>query len=649
MHQSRRSARASPPAAIALAALVVLGAAGGGTAGAAGEPGSAAAACDRACLEGLMDRYLQAFVAHDPARVPVTRELRYVENGVTLPLGEGSWRTVSGLGSYRHYFSDPEAGQAALITVVQENGEDALLTLRLKIDARRISEAEAILTHDPRGAANYEKLGRPAAAWLAAVPPERRATREQLAATANRYLSAMQNNDGSGDYSFFADDCNRLEHGLKTTNGPRQNYGHSDDADFATMGCRAQFETGFLGFVTRIRDRRFPVIDVERQAVFAFATLDHDGTIRNIQMTDGRNFRIPTYFSASRTLQAGEAYRIVDGRIADIEMTLHEFPYGMPGAFASTTFSAPVLAAACPRSCLEGVARAVLDALVAHAPARAPLALGVRFTQNDQVLEPGDGIWGTITSAGPYELAIADPEGGSVGLVARVTEFDLPSILSLRLKVRDRKVSEIEATIIREQKAGQDELFRPTLLSEPKPVALRVVDPVLLQPVPESRRSSRERLLAVVGRYLDAVEQGRGGTLAFTDDCLRRDNGVQTTGNAALPPLAPGFAPFALGCAAQLDSGWTAYVTEVRDRRTLAVDVERGLAFVLAYLDVPGTVKSVDIRGAGRVELPAALGRPYTLVSPMVLRVEGGAIRRIEAYGLAAAYGARGAWPISVR
>jgi hypothetical protein len=581
--------------------------------------GLAAPACDRACLEGLADRYLQAFVAHDPARLPVTRGLRYVENGVTLPLGAGSWRTVSGLGGYRHYFADPEAGQAALITVVKENGEDALLTLRIKVDGRRISEAEAVLTHDPHGAANYEKLGQPAAAWLAAVPPERRATREQLAATANKYFTAMQNNDGRGDYSFFADDCNRLEHGLKTTNAPRQNYGHSDDAEFATMSCRAQFETGFLGFVTRMRDRRFPVIDVERQALFAIVTLDHDGTIRNIPMTDGRNFRIPTYFSVSRTLQAGEAFRIVGGRIADIEMTLHEFPYGMPGAFAATEFSGAVRAAACPRACLEGIARTVLDALVAHAPARAPLALGVRFTQNDQVLELGDGIWGTITQVGPYQLVIADPEAGSVGLVARVTEFDLPSILALRLHVRDRKVSEIEATIVREQKAGQDELFRPQLPSEAKPVALRTVDPVLQQPVPGPQRLGPGQLQAVVARYLDAVEQGRGGAVSFTDDCLSRDNGNP-----------------ALGCAAQLAGGRTGYVTRVRDRRMVAVDEERGLVFALAYLDIPGTVRSLDVSG---------VGRPYTVVSPMVFRVEGDAIRRIEAYGLAAPFGAASAWP----
>ena len=47
--------------------------------------------CDRACLNGLVDLYWSALVAHDPDRLPLTPNARYTENGQTLKLGDGIW------------------------------------------------------------------------------------------------------------------------------------------------------------------------------------------------------------------------------------------------------------------------------------------------------------------------------------------------------------------------------------------------------------------------------------------------------------------------------------------------------------------------------------------------------------------------------
>jgi hypothetical protein len=38
--------------------------------------------CDRTCLKGLVDSYLAALVAHDPSRVPIARDVKFVENTV---------------------------------------------------------------------------------------------------------------------------------------------------------------------------------------------------------------------------------------------------------------------------------------------------------------------------------------------------------------------------------------------------------------------------------------------------------------------------------------------------------------------------------------------------------------------------------------
>ena len=379
-----------------LAALV-----GGAAARAADKP------CDRACLEDLVGKYLTALAAHDASKLPLGKTFGFVENDQPLKLGQGTWVSVSALGSYRHVFADPEDGTAAVITTVTENGKGAILDLVLKVQNRQIVEAESQIIRDPNGAALYEKMGAPAPEWLQAVPPAERMSRADVIATADKYLVGMIRDDPKGDYSFFDPECDRIEHALKTTNVKTpQAYGHSSDFDFSSMGCEAQYKTGFLGFVTDIRDRRFPVVDVERQAAFAFADLDHNGTVRVLHLSTGKDFVIPAYFDVPRTLQAGEAYRMRNGKIWRIEMTLTELPYGMRPAGAVAPPSAPVpppkpvkgQPPACDRACLQDLLVQVLQAIADHRPAEAPLAANVRYTENGQALKLGDGVWNTATA-----------------------------------------------------------------------------------------------------------------------------------------------------------------------------------------------------------------------------------------------------------
>src|SRR5262245_3878820 len=59
----------------------------------------------RAELERYIDQYLQALLAHDPARAPLAKDAVFAENDVRLPLGSASWKTLDRAGRYRHYFS----------------------------------------------------------------------------------------------------------------------------------------------------------------------------------------------------------------------------------------------------------------------------------------------------------------------------------------------------------------------------------------------------------------------------------------------------------------------------------------------------------------------------------------------------------------
>src|SRR5688572_32194681 len=69
--------------------------------------------CNRACLEGLIDQYLAAVVAHDPTRLPLSADVKYTENAPVVPLGAGGWQPAPGRGSHQHVFAGPPPGQVA--------------------------------------------------------------------------------------------------------------------------------------------------------------------------------------------------------------------------------------------------------------------------------------------------------------------------------------------------------------------------------------------------------------------------------------------------------------------------------------------------------------------------------------------------------
>ena len=74
----------------------------------------------------------------------------------------------------------------------------------------------------------------------------------------------------------------------------------------------------------------------------------------------------------------------------------------------------PFIASDCDRACLYGFVDQYLAALVAKDPARVPWAKTVKFTENNVVLEIGDGLWGTISDKGTEDLRAADPTNGQV-------------------------------------------------------------------------------------------------------------------------------------------------------------------------------------------------------------------------------------------
>ena len=48
--------------------------------------------CDRACLTGMISRYIDALVEHDPSKLPLADHVRFTEDSNALKLGDGLWK-----------------------------------------------------------------------------------------------------------------------------------------------------------------------------------------------------------------------------------------------------------------------------------------------------------------------------------------------------------------------------------------------------------------------------------------------------------------------------------------------------------------------------------------------------------------------------
>ena len=98
--------------------------------------------CDRACLKNMLDQYMAAVTTHKPSAAPLFAGFRQTENAVVVPLGSGVWKSVTGLGKVQRKYLDAVSGQAAFYGIVQEGTSSAVVTVRIRVEDRKITEAE---------------------------------------------------------------------------------------------------------------------------------------------------------------------------------------------------------------------------------------------------------------------------------------------------------------------------------------------------------------------------------------------------------------------------------------------------------------------------------------------------------------------------
>jgi hypothetical protein len=550
-----------------------------------------------------------------------------------MPFGtEGLWATATGVAEMGLIAADTQTGQAAWIGTAIENGRPVYFGLRLGVRDGAIAEAETIVVRNtglPLPFGDVTKVVHDFT-FNEILPVEQRRSRERLRAVADSYFNTVELNDGMV-FAPFDPDCGRLENGILTTAAA------PGSAGAIAAGCEAQFRLGIYRINKRIRERRYPLIDVERGVVVATGFFDHANEFDRYKTTDGVERR--TALKWPNSISLVEAFRIRDGRIHRIEAVFTYVPYFMhspfyayPAAVAPVTQD-PAPEEVCDKPCLLSLVDKFMNALVTARPQDLPWANEVKFTENSVSLQVGEGIWGSIRSKSETALRVADAGAHTVTWYGLISDHDAPAWFGLRLSLQGKRIAGVEIVAARERNPGP--------WGDPKQFAL---DERLAAVLPVAARSSRERMEALVDGYASTVQQNDGQLLTQMDAaCSRRENGVTVTagpmGSAAIVK-APG--ELAQGCEAQLKLALYRPVDRVRGRRVLAVDEERGLVVASSFADF----------GLARTRYPLADGRMVETQSRHaasrqlfeIYKISGGKIAVIEAVSVDQPYRMPAAW-----
>lgn len=277
----------------------------------------------RADLYKVLDAYLAALKVRDPSRVKWAPRVRNTENNVALRVGDGLWGTITALGSYDLRFADPLTGQVGYFGTVTETEETAGFTLRLKVENGLVAEAETLVVRQLDSGIKFEGQkfeSKPVMNEMLA--PAQRLPRERMISFADGYFDTLQLNDGHL-FTRFHKNCNRVENGVQTTHNP--NFAV---VPVSRLGCEEQFKAGNYRYDTRLRARRFPLVDEERGLVLASGFIDHDGTLHEYKLADGTTVKAPLHRPHSFYLF--ELFKLKDDSIEQIEANFITVPYNMP-------------------------------------------------------------------------------------------------------------------------------------------------------------------------------------------------------------------------------------------------------------------------------------------------------------------------------
>jgi hypothetical protein len=278
----------------------------------------------------------------------------------------------------------------------------------------------------------------------------------------------------------------------------------------------------------------------------------------------------------------------------------------------------PAHAAGCDRACLESLMARYLAALDAHDPAQLPLARGAKFTENTVALKLGDGFWQTIdkgSQSRTSRLVIADPATSQVAFYGAAKENGHGVLFGVRLKHKAGRISEIEQFVARRGPAQIGEFDNPLPF-----------EPAWTEALPVGERLPRAELVRIANLYFEGIEKSSGDIIPLVPETSRVENGVRMAPREA---GADGKPPQSIR--ESFNSGMFRYIREIRPRRFLLVDEERGVVYAMVMFQHPGNVTGLPMWEKQYKDPTSIIVYPNSMAMTESFRISKGKITHIVA------------------
>lgn len=261
-------------------------------------------------------------------------------------------------------------------------------------------------------------------------------------------------------------------------------------------------------------------------------------------------------------------------------------------AVTSTAFAAD----ACDRQCLRGFVTTYLNALVAHNPSALPVAANVKFTEDSVQKKLGEGLWQTASKLSTFRQDILDVQQNTAASLVVLEEGSSPVLFTLRLKIADQKIREIETMVVHNQAEGM--IFAIDAIKTPSQAMNLELTP--------AQRNSREEDVDLATRYPAGLKIGSfvKADTPFASDAYRFENGRLMAG--------PG-CTFLAGCE-NIKNQRVPTLAGIKYREPI-VDQEQGIVLLRMNFG-PGSVRGPD----------------PVLVPWEIFKVYGGQIHAVEAF-----------------
>jgi hypothetical protein len=237
----------------------------------------------------------------------------------------------------------------------------------------------------------------------------------------------------------------------------------------------------------------------------------------------------------------------------------------------------------CDRACVGGLVDQLLASMVAHNPDGLPLASVYTATENSHPASLGMmTAWRTITKAGKPSLLAIDAARGQSYFALPVEEAGSRTALWGRIKVVDRKITEVELFLSRSR---GDHGFSFSVDQMPDNYRL------LMNPPAARARASHDDLVKLSHAAFDASDPLK---VAMAENCQFTEVGSKVIDpgldDVTGPPRPAGqTAESPLGCA------FPPFRPTDKNARVIAIDDELGIVVVAAV--VPGIVYPYPFHG----------------------------------------------------